>query len=94
VNRLCSTRRVAHPSARHRSLLKAQLKLAWVPNLFCGFCRKGSGLNFALQSFVFHLLRLPRRVLAGSFTRAMSSPQRETSPSTSAMAPYVAPKRE
>jgi hypothetical protein len=37
-----------------------------VPNLFCALCRKGSGFDFAVRSFVFPLLR--------SFTRAMLSP--------------------
>jgi hypothetical protein len=40
---------VADPSARHRCLVLARLKPAWVPNLFCGSYRKGSCFDVASE---------------------------------------------
>jgi hypothetical protein len=58
---------VSNPCARHRSSLKARLKLAWVPHFFCGFCRKGTGfdvtsLSLRLEDFFARAAFSSRRV--------------------------------
>lgn len=44
----------------------ARLKPAWAPNLFCALCRKGSGFDVAVRSFVCSPLEQlhPRNVVA------------------------------
>jgi hypothetical protein len=61
--------RVANPSARHRCLVPARLKPAWVPNLFCGSYRKGSCFDVAPELSSGFRSRLPLQI-QGAQTRS------------------------